>query len=278
LRADQEESGSPYDTASEIKFIMSLVVSTIFGSLSIDQDMMGNTVDPFAISRFEAVDSHNKGNNETQIKITLTQSAKAIADTIHDEMDDLKAFATKPSDLLCSLQTELSFLFLFQGCQPGTINNQEGCYPARRIITSGEQSFDQTPPTIEPIPPISSALIVHPLEEKASEEKPSEDEPPFKRLKFLIPCPNIPSPTPLSLFFPQAAERKRKRSSEVLNQVFLKEDIMVDGIHTNLATLPGVEGSKGLLISEPKSRIFFYNRNFDMVFQKEEEFYLATTA
>ncbi|GKD89513.1 hypothetical protein Tco_1365020, partial [Tanacetum coccineum] len=28
---------------------------------------------------------------------------------------------------------------------------------------------------------------------------------------------------------------------------------------------------------ELESRILFYNRNFDLVFQREEEFYLATT-
>ncbi|GKD03304.1 hypothetical protein Tco_1178278, partial [Tanacetum coccineum] len=78
-------------------------ISTIFGSFSIDQDMMGNTTYPFAISRFEAVDSHNEGTNETQTKITLTQSAEATVDNILDEMAGLKASANKPSDLLCSL-------------------------------------------------------------------------------------------------------------------------------------------------------------------------------
>ncbi|GKB10680.1 RNA-directed DNA polymerase, eukaryota, reverse transcriptase zinc-binding domain protein [Tanacetum coccineum] len=36
--------------------------------------------------------------------------------------------------------------------------------------------------------------------------------------------------------------------------------------------------SRGLVIREPELGIFFYNGNFDLVFQREEEFHLATTA
>ncbi|GJS79118.1 hypothetical protein Tco_0728999 [Tanacetum coccineum] len=74
------------------------------------------------------------------------------------------------------------------------------------------------------------------------------------------------------------AEKKRKRTSEIIKEVFVSEDIVVDGMHRNLVPPPGVEGSRGLVISEPKSVIFFYNGNFDLVFQREEESHLATTA
>ncbi|GJR21978.1 hypothetical protein Tco_0970505 [Tanacetum coccineum] len=40
---------------------------------------------------------------------------------------------------------------------------------------------------------------------------------------------------------------------------------------------PGVERRKGLVIIEPESGVFFYNGNFDLVFQREEEFHLTTT-
>nr|GEU45717.1 hypothetical protein [Tanacetum cinerariifolium] len=39
----------------------------------------------------------------------------------------------------------------------------------------------------------------------------------------------------------------------------------------------GVMASRGLVIKEPESWIFFYNGNFDLVLQREEEFNLATT-
>ncbi|GKC44590.1 hypothetical protein Tco_1062312, partial [Tanacetum coccineum] len=74
-----------------------------------------------------------------------------------------------------------------------------------------------------------------------------------------------------------AFEKKRKCASELLEEVFMKEDIRVDGMQRNLIPPPGVEGSKGLVIREPEPEIF-YNGNFDLVFQREEEFHLATTA
>ncbi|GJT83915.1 hypothetical protein Tco_1058257 [Tanacetum coccineum] len=49
-------------------------------------------------------------------------------------------------------------------------------------------------------------------------------------------------------------------------------------MHRNLIPPSWVEGSRWLVIREPKSGIFFYNGNFDLVFQREEEFHLATTA
>ncbi|GJV49876.1 hypothetical protein Tco_1440088 [Tanacetum coccineum] len=56
-----------------------------------------------------------------------------------------------------------------------------------------------------------------------------------------------------------------------------KEDIVVDRMHKNLIPPLKVEGRKRLVITEPRSRVFFYNGNFDLVFQREEEFHLATT-
>ncbi|GKA46621.1 hypothetical protein Tco_0739504 [Tanacetum coccineum] len=57
----------------------------------------------------------------------------------------------------------------------------------------------------------------------------------------------------------------------------MKENIVVDGMQRNLIP-PGIEGSRGRVIREPESGIFFYNDNFNLVFQREEELHLATTA
>nr|GEW70405.1 hypothetical protein [Tanacetum cinerariifolium] len=51
-------------------------------------------------------------------------------------------------------------------------------------------------PVSEPAQTTSSALVVHTLEEKASDNKASEEEPSPKRIKFLIPNPRTKSPTP----------------------------------------------------------------------------------
>ncbi|GKA01869.1 hypothetical protein Tco_0674534 [Tanacetum coccineum] len=90
----------------------------------------------------------------------------------------------------------------------------------------------------------------------------------------------IPPPPELSTFglLVLAVDKKRKRSSEILEEVFVKENIVVDGMHRNLVPPPGIEGRQGLVIREPKSGIFFYNGNWDLVFQRGEEFHLATTA
>nr|GEU91437.1 gypsy/Ty3 retroelement polyprotein [Tanacetum cinerariifolium] len=63
-----------------------------------------------------------------------------------------------------------------------------------------------------------------------------------------------------------------------MREVFENKNIVVDGMQRNLIPPQGVEGTRGLAIREPKSRIFFYNDNFDLVFQRKEEFYLVTTA
>ncbi|GJU42781.1 GTP-binding protein SAR1A-like protein [Tanacetum coccineum] len=85
------------------------------------------------------------------------------------------------------------------------------------------------------------------------------------------------SPLPQLTAFGLSASEK-KRSSELIKEVFVKEYIVVDGMHRNLVPPLGVVGFRGLVIKEPESRIFLYNGNFDLVFQREEEFYLATIA
>ncbi|GJT90707.1 hypothetical protein Tco_1079552 [Tanacetum coccineum] len=87
----------------------------------------------------------------------------------------------------------------------------------------------------------------------------------------------IPLPLELSAFGLSVAEKKRKRSSEIIKKVFVTEDIKVDGMKRNLIPPSRVIGSEGLVISEPESDIFFYNHNFGLVFQREEEFHLETT-
>ncbi|GJT98485.1 hypothetical protein Tco_1094003 [Tanacetum coccineum] len=61
-------------------------------------------------------------------------------------------------------------------------------------------------------------------------------------------------PTPeLSTFKVSVKDMKRKRTLEILQEVFVKENIVVDGMHRNLIPPPGVVGSKGQVIREPES-------------------------
>ncbi|GKE22174.1 hypothetical protein Tco_1433686 [Tanacetum coccineum] len=87
----------------------------------------------------------------------------------------------------------------------------------------------------------------------------------------------IPHPLKLTASRLSAIEKNGKRTSNIIKEVFVSKDIVVDGMHKNLVPPPGVEGSRGLVIKEPESMILFYNGDFDLVFQREEEFRLATT-
>ncbi|GKC05894.1 hypothetical protein Tco_0997504 [Tanacetum coccineum] len=68
----------------------------------------------------------------------------------------------------------------------------------------------------------------------------------------------LPSPE-LSTFGISADDRKRKRSLEILQEVFMKENIVVNGMQRNLIPPPCIEGSRGRVIREPESGIFYYN-------------------
>ncbi|GJT81883.1 hypothetical protein Tco_1056225 [Tanacetum coccineum] len=100
----------------------------------------------------------------------------------------------------------------------------------------------------------------------------------FEWIKTQAAKLGIPPPPQLTTFGLFAAEKKRKRSSEIIKEVSVNEYIVLDGMHRNLILPLGVEGSIGLVIKEPESGIFFYNGNFDLLFQREEEFHLAITA
>ncbi|GJW40428.1 retrovirus-related pol polyprotein from transposon TNT 1-94 [Tanacetum coccineum] len=64
----------------------------------------------------------------------------------------------------------------------------------------------QVIPNAQQAPPVhkEKALVLHTSEEKISGEKNTDDEPPLKKLKFLIPTSSeIPSPTPLNSIMPE---------------------------------------------------------------------------
>nr|GEV94174.1 hypothetical protein [Tanacetum cinerariifolium] len=88
----------------------------------------------------------------------------------------------------------------------------------------------------------------------------------------------LPPPPELAHFGRPAPKKKRKRTSKILKEVFVTEDIKVDGMYRNLIPPQGFVGSRGLVITKPESGIFYYNGNFDLVFQRENELHLSTTA
>ncbi|GKE76511.1 hypothetical protein Tco_1542631 [Tanacetum coccineum] len=72
----------------------------------------------------------------------------------------------------------------------------------------------------------------------------------------------LPPPPALATFEMTAEDKKRKRT-KILKEVFVTENVTVDGMHRNLVPPLGIEGRQGLVIREPESGIFFYNENWD---------------
>ncbi|GJU89153.1 hypothetical protein Tco_1301576 [Tanacetum coccineum] len=86
----------------------------------------------------------------------------------------------------------------------------------------------------------------------------------------------LPPPPELATFGLTAEEKKRKRL-EFIKEVFVTEDVRVDGMNRNLIPPPRVVPIDGLVIEEPESGIVFMNRNTNIAFQRESEFYLTPT-
>nr|GEW01286.1 integrase, catalytic region, zinc finger, CCHC-type, peptidase aspartic, catalytic [Tanacetum cinerariifolium] len=86
----------------------------------------------------------------------------------------------------------------------------------------------------------------------------------------------LSSPPKLANIGPAAEKKKRKRV-EFFKEVFVIEDVRVDGMGRNLIPPPGFIPIQGLVISKPESEIFFMNRNTNICFQRENEFHLTPT-
>ncbi|GJX37706.1 hypothetical protein Tco_0251009 [Tanacetum coccineum] len=89
----------------------------------------------------------------------------------------------------------------------------------------------------------------------------------FKWVANTIDKLGILPPPQLTDFELPPAKRKRNRMAKIIKEVFVSEEIVVDGMHINL-NLPHriTTGTAGQVIKEPEARIFLYNGNFDLIF------------
>ncbi|GKE41948.1 hypothetical protein Tco_1469232, partial [Tanacetum coccineum] len=74
----------------------------------------------------------------------------------------------------------------------------------------------------------------------------------------------IPPPSQLTAFEHPTTLKKRKRKTKIIHEVFVKENIVVDGMQRNLSIPEGVVGKVSMVIREPEAGIFLYNGNFDV--------------
>nr|GEZ44743.1 hypothetical protein [Tanacetum cinerariifolium] len=87
----------------------------------------------------------------------------------------------------------------------------------------------------------------------------------------------LPPPPELATFGLTDEEKKRKKKrTGFLKEIFVTEDIRVDGMNRNLIPPPGVVPNEGL-IKEHESRIFYMNSDTNVVFQRKSEFHLTST-
>ncbi|GJV23925.1 hypothetical protein Tco_1376620 [Tanacetum coccineum] len=70
---------------------------------------------------------------------------------------------------------------------------------------------------------------------------------------------------------------RAKKRTEMIKQVFVTENVVADGCQRNITPPAGVEGKNGKVIREPEAGFFYYNGNFDLVYQRESEFHITST-
>nr|GEX98943.1 nodal modulator 1 [Tanacetum cinerariifolium] len=103
----------------------------------------------------------------------------------------------------------------------------------------------------EPTPPIDESK----WKGIATEEPPTDELVSFQAKRLGLP------PSPKLVNFGLTAEEKKIKRAEFVKEVFITEDVRVDGMGRNLIPPPRVIPIQGLVISEPESGIFFMNRN-----------------
>nr|GEV87844.1 hypothetical protein [Tanacetum cinerariifolium] len=102
---------------------------------------------------------------------------------------------------------------------------------------------------------------------------------PITKISYIINSqkePTIRITIVLATFGMTAEDKKRKRN-EILKEVFFKERIDVDGTQRNITPPSGVVCKEGMVIRETEAGFFYFNANFDLVFQRESKCHLTST-
>nr|GEV99888.1 hypothetical protein [Tanacetum cinerariifolium] len=83
------------------------------------------------------------------------------------------------------------------------------------------------------------------------------------------------SPPPELATFGLTAEKKKRKRTELIKEVFVTKNVRVDGMDRNLISPPRIMPIQGIVINEPESGTFFMNMNTNIGFQRESEFHLT---
>nr|GEW68539.1 hypothetical protein [Tanacetum cinerariifolium] len=111
----------------------------------------------------------------------------------------------------------------------------------------------------EPTPPIDESK----WKVIATKEPPTDELVSFQAKRLGLP------PSPELVNFGLTAEEKKRKRAKFVKEVFITEDVRVDGMGRNLIRPPRVIPIQGLVISEPESGIFFMNGNTNIEVTEE---------
>ncbi|GJV96403.1 retrovirus-related pol polyprotein from transposon TNT 1-94 [Tanacetum coccineum] len=207
----QENDESPYDTKSEIKLIKSYQAATISGSLFIHQS-----------SSYDQ-DDHDTQDSADHVLEECTKTLHASADKpaqsdplghLHEdlcllsnkvqkgmkEVRDKLSFCTSTMDINSQHIQDLQIMFKDMVSLLKAAEGEQDSGATTVDIVQGDQPSAQVVPNAGQVPPVNEekALVLHTSEEDTLGKKEKDDEPPAKKLKFLIP-----SSTPLKTLMPK---------------------------------------------------------------------------
>nr|GEZ25965.1 hypothetical protein [Tanacetum cinerariifolium] len=291
IKVVQDTLKSPYDTESEIKVVKSFLTSNFFKLQDVSYSDLQSMVDDDlgSISGFEDADSNDTHENESVAK----ENIETAMVTHKLEEKKLEGFSPTPPRELTpprvkskgkGIATEEPLKEIMSFMEEGeqelrkmfnqaTLKGQSKKWhehEAKKVKIIEEYnhliSFRADPP---PITKISYAVNIN----KEATMKITRGDNPLNLISKKL---GLPSPSALRTFGMTTEDKKRKRL-EFLKKVFITENIIVDGMHKNLIPPPRVVPIEGFVINEPKSGIFFMNRNTDIAFQRENEFHPTPT-
>nr|GEV68858.1 zinc finger BED domain-containing protein RICESLEEPER 2-like [Tanacetum cinerariifolium] len=216
---------------------------------------------------------------------------------IHQVLDGIKS--TLPALVTIALQEQLPRLL--------SDTLREFAWLETELSKTLKSDMEKSVTTlVKSAPPVSDAklnerkeLVVDKSDEKKSEgiisvedDSDEDDKQSLSKIfKIITLIPDIPNLTPLNTFakrqglplspelatFGLTAKEKKRKRTEFIKEVFVTENVRVNGMDMNLIPPTGIMPIQGVVINEPELGIFFMNGNTDIGFQREREFHLTPT-
>nr|GEU97030.1 Toll/interleukin-1 receptor (TIR) domain-containing protein [Tanacetum cinerariifolium] len=199
------------------------------------------------------------------IRSEVTKKVQVVGlEGLHEDLHSQIKHISKYSSSFQIMQTQLqdvkdlleSAVIIDETAKEEKKKKDENVIPA---LTQGEHQIAENITTLELTPKTQGGL---PSKNQKSQLLPEMN------LKGKAKSLGLPPPPELANFRLTDKEKKRKRA-EFVKEVFVNEDVRVDGMGKNLISPPGVIPIQGLVISKPELGIFFMNGNTNIKVAEE---------